>query len=443
MLAKATLAFTTFFTSLLLIFSTTVSAHDVPAEMRAHAFAKAEDKRLHVLIRLPLALLLNIDLPKKGPGYIDLAQVDAGILRAVAAADKEISVYENGTKLSLMKGQGRISLPSDRSFEDFDSALASLQGPRLPSDVYVFWNQGYFDAQLEYSITSAESSFTLDFNVSPGLGDRLKLDLRYVGPDGVVRAYDLSAGAGAIPLDPHWYQAAWTFTKSGFEHILSGPDHLLFLLCLILPFRRIDWNLAGVITAFTIGHSITLIAAAYEFMPSGAWFPPLVELFIALSIMYMALENLVRPDLNRRWMLSGLFGIAHGFGFSFMLQEQLQYAGSHLLLSLLAFNVGIELGQFLLLLVAIPLLNALYRSRFAADSTITAIFSLLIGHTAWHWMGERFEALQQAEWALSGAIVLALLAGGALVVGSAWLIATRIQGHKREKMLADPPRQVQ
>jgi hypothetical protein len=445
MLAQATLAFSTLFAVVLLICGAPASAHDIPGEMRVHAFAKAEGERLQVLVRLPLALLLNIDLPKKGPGYIDLAQVEAGIARAIAATDKGIDVYEDGRQLSPVSGTGRISLPSDQSFEDFESAKTSLLGPKLPDDAYVFWNQGYFDAYLEYPIDSAQSSFTIDFNVSPGLGDRLKLDLRYIGPDGVVRAYDLSAGAGAIALDPHWYQAAWSFTKSGFEHILDGPDHLLFLLCLILPFRRLDWNLAGVITAFTVGHSITLIAAAYQVMPSGAWFPPLVELFIAASILYMAIENLVKPDLNRRWLISGLFGLVHGFGFSFMLQAQLQFAGSHLLLSLLAFNVGIELGQLLVLLVAIPLLNALYRSRVAAEGTITAIICLLIGHTTWHWMGERFEALKQAEWALNIQTVTALLlmsVAAACIGGLAWLIAARYQSRKRVKMLAEPPGQV-
>lgn len=444
-LARATLAFSTVLAVVLLAFSVSVSAHDIPGEMRMHAFAKAEGERLQVLVRLPLALLLNIDLPKKGPGYIDLAQVQAGIDRAIAATDKGISVYEEGRQLLLMSGKGRISLPSDQSFENFATAKALVQGPKLPDDAYVFWNQGYFDAYLEYQIDSAQSSFTMDFNVSPGLGDRLKLDLRYIGPDATVRAYDLSAGAGPIALDPHWYQAAWSFTKSGFEHILDGADHLLFLLCLILPFRRLDWNLAGVITAFTVGHSITLVAAAYEIMPSGAWFPPLVELFIAASILYMAVENLVKPDLNRRWLISGLFGLVHGFGFSFMLQAQLQFAGSHLLLSLLAFNVGIELGQLLVLLVAIPLLNALYKSRLAAEKTISAILCLLIGHTAWHWMGERFEALKQAEWALnietlSGLLVIPVAI--AFIVGLAWLIAARYLNRKRGKVLVEPPGQV-
>lgn len=376
----------------------TALAHDIPDEMRAHTFVKAEGNRLHVLVRMPLALLLNIDLPKKGPGYIDLAQVEPGLQRAIVAAGKGFELTEDGQTLTMARGIARISMPDDRSFDSFDAARALLTGPRLPVDSYVFWNQGYFDAWLEYPIKSAKSSFALDFKVAPGLKDRLKFDLRYVADDGTVRAYDLHAGAGMTALDPNWHQAAWTFVKSGFEHILDGADHLLFLLCLILPFRRLDWKLAGVITAFTVGHSVTLIAAAYQMVPIGTWFPPLIEFLIAASILYMVVENVLTPNLKRRWLFSGLFGLVHGFGFSFLLQSKLQFAGSHLLVSLLAFNVGIELGQLLVLVIAMPLIVLLYRWRPNREHAITAIICLLIGHTTWHWMGERYTALREADW---------------------------------------------
>lgn len=410
------------FLCLLAILAPPAIAHDLPGEMRVHAFVKPEGDRLHVLVRIPLALLLNVDLPKQGPGYLALAQIEPGIARAIEATDKGIDLFEDGRRLPMAQGQGRISLPSDRSFDSFDIARALLRGPRLPDNSYVFWNQGYFDAYLEYPIQSAQSSFTFDFHIAPGLGDRLKVDLRYISPEGVVRAYDFSAGSDPIALDPRWQQAAWSFVKSGFAHILDGPDHLLFLLCLIIPFRRLDWNLVGVITAFTVGHTITLLLAAYRFVPAGDWFVPLVEFLIAASILYMAVENLVRPDMRRRWMVSGLFGLVHGFGFSFLLQSQLQFAGSHLLLSLLSFNIGIELGQVLVLLIAMPALILLYRTHVASEKVITAVLCLLIGHTAWHWLTERADAMKNADWStaadtLTGPVLLAvlLLAIGAIV----------------------------
>ena len=81
------------------------------------------------------------------------------------------------------------------------------------------------------------------------------------------------------------------------------------------------------------------------------WFPPLIETLIAASIVYMAIENITGAHLQRRWVVTFAFGLVHGFGFSFALRESLQFAGSHLLTSLLAFNVGVELGQLLVLVV--------------------------------------------------------------------------------------------
>ena len=173
---------------------------------------------------------------------------------------------------------------------------------------------------------------------------------------------------------------------------------MLFLLCLVIPFRRIGWTLVGVITSFTVAHSVTLIAAAYGIVPSAAWFPPLIETLIAVSILYMAIENVLRPNLQRRWLVTFAFGLVHGFGFSFLLKSQLQFAGSHLLTSLLAFNVGIELGQLLVLAILVPLITLLFSWVHPGEKTLNLILSLVIGHTAWHWTVERAQALRDVEW---------------------------------------------
>ena len=160
-----------------------------------------------------------------------------------------------------------------------------------------------------------------------------------------VRAFEFDGDPGLVRLDPRWYQAALRFVAAGFLHILDGTDHLLFLLCLVIPFRRFR-ALIPVVTAFTVAHSITLIASAYDLAPDALWFPPLIETLIAISIVYMALENIVGSStVQRRWMIAFGFGLVHGFGFSFALRETLQFAGSHLLTSLLSFNIGVELGQ--------------------------------------------------------------------------------------------------
>src|SRR3981189_2417454 len=114
-----------------------------------------------------------------------------------------------------------------------------------------------------------------------------------------VRGFELSGEAGLVRLDPRWHQAALRFVEAGFFHILDGTDHLLFLLCLVIPFRRFR-SLIKVVTAFTIAHSITLIASAYNLGPNALWFPPLIETLIAISILYMAIAHALATNLGRR-----------------------------------------------------------------------------------------------------------------------------------------------
>jgi hypothetical protein len=180
-----------------------------------------------------------------------------------------------------------------------------------------------------------------------------------------------------------------------------------------------------IVTAFTAAHSLTLIASAYNYSPDALWFPPLIETLIATSIVYMALENIAGANVSRRWMITFGFGLVHGFGFSFGLQHTLQFAGSHLLTSLLAFNAGVEIGQLLVLALLVPAIAVLFRF-VVAERMGTIILSALVAHTGWHWMTERFAVLRQFPWPAITAAGLASAAGWMMalvaVVGMVWLL---------------------
>ncbi len=146
------------------------------------------------------------------------------------------------------------------------------------------------------------ASDRVEFSIRPKLarlGVHTLTVLRFVTPDGAVRPFEYSGDPGLVRLDPRWYQAAGRFVALGFFHILDGTDHLLFLFCLVIPFRRLR-ALVPVVTAFTVAHSITLIASAYNLAPDALWFPPLIETLIAMSIVYMALENIVAGAARTR-----------------------------------------------------------------------------------------------------------------------------------------------
>ncbi|MFB0610805.1 HupE/UreJ family protein [Aurantiacibacter poecillastricola] len=151
-----------------------------------------------------------------------------------------------------------------------------------------------------------------------------------------------------------------TFLPSGAHHVLIGPDHVLFLIGLILlggSLRR----LAIIVTAFTLGHSVTLALAATGTFAPPAW---LIEPLIALSIVIVGVDNLLRREGQRdlRPLFALVFGLVHGFGFAFVLRE-FGLPPGNLAWSLLAFNIGVEIGQ-LAIVVPFALALAWIRARW-------------------------------------------------------------------------------
>ncbi len=408
-------------------FVRTASAHDIPNDVTIQAFLKPEGQRLHYLLRVPLKAIREVDFPRREPGYLDLARIDEYLRDAATQWIAQFTeIHEGDTPLPNPAIIGaRLSLESDKSFTSYDEALAHLHGPPLPDETNLYWEQAMLDLLLDYPIQSDRS----DFSIHPRyerLGLRVVMALRFMAPNGVVRAFEFVGDPGLVRMDPRWHQAALRFVEMGFFHILDGTDHLLFLFCLVIPFRR--WRpLIAVVTSFTVAHSITLIASAFNLGPDALWFPPLIETLIAMSILYMALENIVGSNIGRRWMITFGFGLVHGFGFSFALRETLQFAGSHLLTSLLSFNLGVELGQILVLLLLIPSLELFFRYA-VAERMGTIILSTIVAHTAWHWMTERAQKLQQFkfEWpVLTATLMLSAVRWALIFVSIAaaiWLI---------------------
>jgi hypothetical protein len=412
-----------------------VRAHDIPSDVRVQMYVKPSGDRLQLLVRVPLAAMREVDVPRRGPGYLDLARAEAALRNAATLwiADN-VEIHEGHVRLAYPNlVAARVTLPSDKSFRSYEEAVTHLKGPRLPQSMDLFWNQQLLDALFEYPIGSEHAEFSIHPQLAR-MGLSVVTTLRYLPPDGSIRAFEYHGDPGLIRLDPRWHQAALTFVESGFRHILDGIDHLLFILCLVVPFRRLA-PLVLIVTAFTVAHSITLISAAFGLAPAALWFPPLIETLIAVSILYMALENIVGSSVERRWIIAFAFGLVHGFAFSFALREALQFAGTHLVTSLLAFNVGVELGQLLVLVLIVPVLNFLFR-RLVNERVGTIILSAFVAHTAWHWTTERYEVLRKfpapALDAAAVAGMLRWLMAGLVLVGLVWLAAAAVRKMKAE-----------
>jgi len=165
---------------------------------------------------------------------------------------------------------------------------------------------------------------------------------------------------------------AWSMLKLGVEHILTGADHLVFLLGLILVGGRLR-SLVGVVTAFTLAHSITLALASLSVLTPS---PRLVEPAIALSIAYVGVENFFVKDASKRWRITFPFGLIHGFGFAGALRE-ISLPRGQLPIALVSFNLGVEAGQFAVLAVALPVILAARRSPWFRDRGVKVTSAMI------------------------------------------------------------------
>ena len=238
----------------------------------------------------------------------------------------------------------------------------------------------------EYGLSS-----TLDPGL-PGQDDTANLILDYSpGRTQVFRARGLLVEP--IVISRSAWSAILTFMEEGVRHILGGLDHVLFVLCLVIGATRLH-SLVWRATGFTIGHSVTLIAGFFGYVPSGAWFVPTVETGIAISIIYAAIVAIManpedRMNEHKLFLLTSAIGLLHGLGFSFVLHEILQVNSPNIWQSLLAFNVGVEIGQLAIIILVWPVFWLLQRINIPAWRISRLAVAASCSLIALFWVGER------------------------------------------------------
>ncbi|WP_208414621.1 HupE/UreJ family protein [Paenibacillus castaneae] len=179
----------------------------------------------------------------------------------------------------------------------------------------------------------------------------------------------------AVTEQSNTHSGWFSFFKLGIQHILSGYDHLLFLFSLLIA-RQTFKQYATMITAFTIAHSITLTLTVLGWIDVPA---ELVEPAIALSICFVAIDNMVRDRVNYRWVLTFLFGLVHGMGFADILKE-MDIPRNELAVNLISFNLGIETVQVIMIAVLLPLLALLHRWKYAKRAVyVSSSVALVLG----------------------------------------------------------------
>jgi len=180
------------------------------------------------------------------------------------------------------------------------------------------------------------------------------------------------------------FERALAFLKLGIMHLLTGYDHILFLLTVVVGISFIESLKA--VTSFTVAHSITM---ALGFLGAVSLPDRVVEPLIAATVIYVAFENVMRVNIRRRWMWTFFFGLVHGLGFVGAL-KQITVSRQELVLSLASFNVGIELGQLMILALAVLALH--YVRRYPWFAAFNRSFSAGVGLLGFVWLGQRLLA---------------------------------------------------
>ncbi len=275
--------------------------------------------------------------------------------KLLAATVERVRAHPVGTQPAFATLDEARAAFADRAAYPADAAAAYV------GDVVV-------DIILRYKVDAPIHSYSISSTLDPGLLDQentANLILDYsAGGTKVFRARGLLTEP--VIISNSALSAVVTFIKEGIRHILEGLDHVLFVLCLVLGAVQLK-SLVWRVTGFTIGHTITLTIGFFGFVPSGAWFVPTVETGIALSIIYAA-AIAVMPGRGfagserNMFIVTCAIGLLHGLGFSFVLHKILQVTSPDIWQSLLAFNVGVEIGQLTIILAAWPAFRLIQRS---------------------------------------------------------------------------------
>ena len=371
---------------------------------------------LDVYLRLPMPYLVaNLLGPENSDGsrdpapfttnahvdgelmhYVDNAAVQsAPLLLGQLAADGHKLTYEGDTLIPTVSALRLFTGEQQPPFSTLEEAKGVFQQVASPlPEPAAFVGDTIVDVQLRYRVGEPIRTYAISSVLNPdlpGQEDTANLILDHDGAD--QRIYRITG----LMLEPQkisrsGWDAAVTFIEEGVRHILGGYDHLAYVACLIIgavSFAGLAWRVTG----FTLGHSITLSLGYFGFVPSGEWFIASVETGIALSIIFAAVMALsVTQDGGQRsgsFLVTAAIGLLHGLGFSFVLREILGLSSANIWVSLLSFNVGVELGQLVVVAVLWPLMWMVARTSSRAHHVAKWIIAVPAIALASVWTGER------------------------------------------------------
>ena len=309
--------------------------------------------------------MLKIGLDQDGDGALSDEEMTAGLDQLFAYVERDLSLRINDQPVALVRDKGEF----------------------VPD------GHGNTFGELHWEAVLAERTAVLAARIGwpARLGDNHKTIARIFLPGqsrviAVFSAEEPEQTFVSAETKSQWEQVR-QFIFLGGEHIFIGYDHILFLLALIVVGGRL-LNLVKIVTSFTVAHSITLCVAGLGlFSPMPRW----IEIGIALSIIYVGLENFWIKRIDRRWILTFIFGLVHGFGFANVLRE-VGLPTKGLVFYLLSFNIGVEIGQVAIVALIFPLVAWLGRQPY--QRTVVLVVSVLVVLFGLGWLIERIFGLE-------------------------------------------------
>jgi uncharacterized membrane protein len=417
----------------------------IPEVVNVKVFVRLENGLLDLLVRVPLAAVKDIQFPTRGEaGYLDLEAL-ASMLPG--AADHWIAggfdVFDNGQPVSRPEvDQPRIALISDQSFDSYQSAIDHLGAPPVGATENLFLDQVWFDMRLRYRRPSERPAIAIDPKVA-GWGVRVSTDLKIVDAGGQVRSLTFEGNPGRIYLAPRWPDAGRQFMGRGTRFVRSTAPLLLFLFCLVLPFRRYRPAIPPVV-AFVSTVLIGLLASTLGLTVETVWFPPLLAALEVVAILLVAFANIAdQVTPHRRTVFACCAGLIFGSSTALALEPTLQFGGSHPLVSVLAFCAGAAATLVAAAAIMIPVMSYLF-SRARTERIERIIVSALAADTAWGWLTERWSQLAKIPFGVvfetgAAAIVLRALAGLVLLGGALWFLNEWLKSSRLGDTEAVPP----
>ncbi|MFO1104389.1 MAG: HupE/UreJ family protein [Methylocystis sp.] len=305
--------------------------------------------------------------------FVDAASLRSDPLGLGQIAAEGLQLEVDGRVLEPIVVMLRVyPIGQEPDFATLEEARSALhQGhpifPKDTPDAYV--GDTIVDVLVRYDAAATINNYELSSRLDPGLPgqeETANLILDH-GPGGAKVFRTRGLMRAPVMITRSTFAAASTFIWEGVRHILGGFDHVLFVLCLVLGATGFG-SLISRATGFTVGHSVTLTAGFFGYVPKGTWFAPTVETGIALSIIYAAVIALMplqeRAGRARRmFLVTAAIGLLHGLGFSFVLHEILKIDSPDIWQSLLSFNLGVEIGQLAIVIAVWPTLLLLQRAN--------------------------------------------------------------------------------